>query len=273
MRSFSEREGYNQPKEITFRDELPVKLRLPIFAILGRSVPSAFLWERIEKLFNPYGTDDWAEITEAVPVSQGEDDDAVAAKRVLLNCPWFRVYDVIEDIFDQLNFYETDLKTDPTEEIRTLLFQRDINEYFKHAGIGWQLVKGRIVTRGNEAFEGTVKTAVAVLEQDAKPTAAGHLQFAIGALSARPRANTSGAVAHATSAIECVLGEITGEAMTLGKYLEGILACSIRPSKKDSTEFTVMRQTKAPATERRAPSQPGRKPSLPWLCVRPFAHS
>ncbi len=29
-----------------------------------------------------------------------------------------------------------------------------------------------------------------------------------------------GAVAHATRAVECVLGEITGEALTLGKYLD-----------------------------------------------------
>jgi hypothetical protein len=64
MPSFSELQGYNQPKGITFRDELPVKLRIPIFEILERSVPSDFLWKRIEKLFNPYGTDDWVEMTQ-----------------------------------------------------------------------------------------------------------------------------------------------------------------------------------------------------------------
>ena len=87
-------------------------------------------------------------------------------------------------------------------------------------GIGWQLLDGKIAARGDETFEGTVKTAVAALAADAKPTVAEHLQFAIAALSARPKADTSGAVAHATSAVECVLGEITGEAMTLGKYLD-----------------------------------------------------
>lgn len=65
-----------------------------------------------------------------------------------------------------------------------------------------------------------MKTAVAVLEEDTKPTAAGHMRFAISALSSRPRANACGAVAHATSAVECVLGEITGEETTLGKYLD-----------------------------------------------------
>jgi hypothetical protein len=220
MSSFSERQGYSQPKEITFREELSVKLRIPVFDILNRYISSKFLWERVEKLFNPYGTDDWPEVTEAIPVMRGEDDNAVAAKRVLLNCPWFRVYDVIEDIFGQLIFFENELSTDPFEEPRAFPFQQDINNYFKHVGVGWQLVKGKIVTRGNEVFEDTVKTAVAVLEESAKPTAAGHLQFAISALSARPKVNTSGAVAHATSAVECVLGEITGQATTLGKYLD-----------------------------------------------------
>jgi hypothetical protein len=89
------------------------------------------------------------------------------------------------------------------------------------AGIGWQLVEGEILTRGDEAFESTVKTAVIALEGDKKPTAAGHLRFAISALSARPTANTSGAVTHATSAVECVLGEITtGKKKGLSDYLQ-----------------------------------------------------
>jgi len=221
MPSFSERQGYSQPKEIRFRDELPVALRIPIFDILRRSVPSAFLWERIEKLFNPYGTDDWPQSSGPIAISRVEDTpELIGAKRVLVNCPWFRVYDIIEDIFDQLDFHDRELRTDPEEEAMAFPFQRNINEYFKHVGIGWQLAKGKIVARGDEAFEGTVKTAVAVLEEDAKPTAAGHLQFAISALSARPKANTSGAVAQATNAVECVLGEITGQAITLGKYLD-----------------------------------------------------
>jgi hypothetical protein len=57
------------------------------------------------------------------------------------------------------------------------------------------------------------------LEEDAKPTAAGRLHFALRALSIRPKPDTSGAVAHATGAVECVLGEITGQEMTLGEYL------------------------------------------------------
>jgi hypothetical protein len=95
-----------------------------------------------------------------------------------------------------------------------------MNTAFEKWGAGWQIVNGLVVVRGDERFENTLKTAVTELEKDNKPTAAGHLQFAIAALSKRPAANTSGAVAHATNAVECVLGEITGETMTLGEYLK-----------------------------------------------------
>jgi len=47
------------------------------------------------------------------------------------------------------------------------------------------------------------------------------LDNAINALSARPTVNTSGAVTHATSAVECVLGEITtGKKKGFSEYLQ-----------------------------------------------------
>lgn len=218
---FSRRQGYSRAKEIVYRDDLPVELRFPIFNILRNYTRSDFLWQRFQKLFNPYGTDDWPRASTPIPIAKEEDDpQLIAAKRVIVSCPWFQVYDIIEDIFDKLRFHDTELRTDPEEEELAVPFQRDINDYFLHAGIGWQLVNGEIVTRGDEAFEGTVRAAVSVLEESERPTAAGHIGFAIGALSVRPKANTSGAVAHATSAVECVLGEITGQSMTLGKYLD-----------------------------------------------------
>lgn len=100
------------------------------------------------------------------------------------------------------------------------MLAKTISKAFVEQNIGWQLVNGKIVTRGDEIFEGTVRTSIAALEDNAKPTAAGHLRPAISALSVRPKADTSGAVAHATSAVECVLGEIAGQTMTLGQYLD-----------------------------------------------------
>ena len=218
---FSKRQAVSRPKEIVYRDELPVELRFPLFDIVRRYIGAALLWERIEKLLNPYGTDVWPQSSVGIPISKGEDNpELIAAKRVFLNCPWFRVYDIVEDVVEQLDFYETELITDPEEELRAFPLQREINDYFVHVGIGWQLENGKIVMRTDEHFESAVQAAESTLNQGGKPTAAGHIRFAVSALSARPIANTSGAVAHATSAVECVLGEITGQSTTLGKYLD-----------------------------------------------------
>lgn len=220
MPVFSKRHGYDPPKKIAFREELPSERRAPILEILGRYVSEATISEAVKTTFDPYGIDGLPAQTARLLVHRGESDASVGSKRFLLNCPWFRVYDVIEEILTQLDFYEHELRTDPEEDPRSGPLQGSLNDYFVYAGIGWQFVDGKVVARGDEAFESTLNTAVTVLENNSTPTAAGHLRFAIGALSTRPKANTSGAVAHATSAVECVLGEITGTPMTLGKYLD-----------------------------------------------------
>jgi len=136
-------------------------------------------------------------------------------KKHIQDCEWFRIYDIIEGL------YQLQLKKNISHVSYTHSFVEAINEAFFEQNIGWQIDSdGKVVTRGDEEFEATVKTAVSVLHTDQKPTAAGHLRSAVAALSARPKANTSGAVAHATSAVECVLGAITGQTMTLGKYLD-----------------------------------------------------
>jgi AbiJ N-terminal domain 4 len=206
---FSKRHGYfGQPKEITVREDAPKDLR---FAFLETT-------REIARAYQGQYPD--TEIRDVVAKTLGKWlDPAVwhyeeAWKQVegaVYNCEWFRVYDLIESV---QGYFE---RTTPraAEE-----FAERINDLFATQGIGWQIVNGEIVTRGDEVFERTVMTGAAALKEDAKPTAAGHLQFAISALSARPKANTSGAVTHATSAVECVLGEITGQTMTLGKYLD-----------------------------------------------------
>jgi hypothetical protein len=220
MPVFSQRYGYaDQAKEIIVREELPVELRRPIEKILHRYISETVLNEAAKELSDPYGIDPPLVQTVPVEVYREDSDAALVFRRFLLNCPWFQVYNVVEDVLDQLDFHETE-RAEPDERARFGPLQNDLNDYFVYAGIGWQLVNGKMVTRGDEAFESTLKTAVTVLEEDTKPTAAGHLKFATSALSARPTANTSGAVAHATSAVECVLGEITGRPMPLGKYLD-----------------------------------------------------
>jgi hypothetical protein len=135
-------------------------------------------------------------------------------KKHIKACEWFRIYEIIEGIFKLVHE-----RTSSFNPGACLVLARAINNAFIEQNIGWQLADGKVIMRGNEAFEKTMRTAVDILERDAKPTAGGHLRAAVSALSARPKANTSGAVAHATSAVECVLGEITGQKRTLGKYL------------------------------------------------------
>jgi|SRR5271157_50601 len=207
---FSKRQGYlNEAREITIREDAPENLRYCVTqtAIEMGYYPSTLREIMCRVLREVPNRGNWSEY----PNVWGEVQDLMAG------CEWFKVYDIIEALHAHLR--ESDRESGIKQQRHASQFADEINSFFLEKGIGWQLVNGEIVTRGDEAFENTVKTAVKVLEGDEKPTAAGHLQFALSALSARPKANTSGAVAHATSAVECVLGEITGQAMTLGEYL------------------------------------------------------
>jgi hypothetical protein len=222
MRLFSHREGYSEPIKIKYRDEIPVELRLPIAEILERDNNTRFLNERADAVLNPYGID-------AVPVLRGRmpaprdkdqnDSDAVAFRRMLFGCAWFQVYDIIEDVHAQLVFYEEEFAS-PDEEPRAWPMQQRLNEYFIHAGIGWKMVDGKIVSRQEDVTDTAIETAEAQLEKSGRITAAQHIKCSLHALSERPKPNTSGAVAHATNAVECVLNDITGKSLTLGKYLD-----------------------------------------------------
>jgi hypothetical protein len=136
-------------------------------------------------------------------------------RKYIQTCAWFFIYDIIEALCKLL--YEKHQHSNPGA---ISLLAKKINKAFVEQNIGWQLLNGKVVTRGDEVFENTLGTAIAVLGQHNKPSAADHLKSAIRALSERPKANTPGAVSHGTSAVECVLGDLTGEALTLGKYLD-----------------------------------------------------
>jgi hypothetical protein len=206
---FSKRQGYrSQPKEITTREDAPQDLRFA-FLEITREVAREYLGQYPEAGVRDVVTKTLRKRPDSTVWHYQEAWEQVEA--FVYECEWFRVYDLMEAVN---GYFE---KAAPKAALK---FSEQINECFAEQGIGWQLVKGEIVTRGDEAFESTVKTAVTVLEEDEKPTAAQHLQFALSALSARPKPNTSGAVAHATSAVECVLGEVTGQSLTLGKYLD-----------------------------------------------------
>jgi hypothetical protein len=221
--SFSKRYGYVQPKGIMFRDELPDEVRQPIIDILRISVSTAFLQERISRLFDPYGIEELPKRTSPMFVSEEEsgNPDFVEIKRVLLGCQWFRLYDLIEDVFQQLDFHDSELRTHPEEDPQAYPFESKINEYFVYVGIGWQLVDGKILMRGDPAFEHTVEVAETELKAGGRTTAAEGIEDAIRNLSFRPKPRRGAAVSRATNAMECVLQDITGEKkMGFGDYLQ-----------------------------------------------------
>ena len=202
--SFSRRHGLADPPVGTLvREHAPVGVRLALIKGAIEFIVDGYEFRNLV-----------CAVLQVLPKSPDTSLDGwQEAKSLVYECEWFKVYDLIERVYNfgpAQRLYHTQAREK---------FASDINQAFLGESIGWQLVDGKIVTRGDEAFEGTLKTAVTVLEEDKKPTAAGHLRSAISALSVRPRADTSGAVTHATSAVECVLGEITGKPMTLSAYL------------------------------------------------------
>jgi hypothetical protein len=224
MPSFSQRHGFAQSKEIKFREELPEQIRIPIYDILRRTAHPSFLLERMKELFDPYGVDPMPSYVGDISVSKEEDDPSVISfKRTFLGCKWFQVYYLIEDVFAQLRFHEEELADPETEEPRAFPMQQAINDYFQHVGIGWQMVDGEIVRRGNDAFEDTMLNAHKGL-CESRPTADGRIHAAIESLSKRPNPDTAGAVSDAISAIECIFSDVTGvkagQKATLANFID-----------------------------------------------------
>jgi hypothetical protein len=89
-----------------------------------------------------------------------------------------------------------------------------------HAGIGWQLTDGAIVTRGSEAFEATVHAALPALEVAGLSTSKEELHKALADLSRRPQPDLTGAIQHAMAALECTARTASGDRATLGDIIK-----------------------------------------------------
>jgi hypothetical protein len=210
---FSKRNRYRAPKEITVREGAPESLRFFVLETAknlnwGPSLlrPIVCLVLRV-----PPDLSNWTEYPNV---------DSEVSRR-MDECEWFKVYDIIEALYAGMSKQDNiTKKTAPRYANTAATFASELNAFFIEEGIGWQLLNGQIVARGDEGFQEAVKTAESHLNENQRPTAASHIKFAVKALSERPAPNTAGAVAHATSAVECLLNDITGQEMTLGKYLD-----------------------------------------------------
>jgi hypothetical protein len=127
-------------------------------------------------------------------------------------CEWYKVYDVIEAIHEYfVNHRQRD---------KAARYAQEINDCFNEMGIGWELLEGRLLARGEQSFEVTLSDATAALSEASLDTAQTELAAARKALSQRPEANLSGAVFHAFSALECVARKVCGDdKRTLGELV------------------------------------------------------
>lgn len=209
MPTFSERHGFAQPEtEITVREDAPYEMRGVVIDIAYEAglTPHSIRSLICRLLRVREDPSNWS----AFPNVDGEVRDH------LDSCHWYEVYDVIEALYRDL----LEGRNSGREDRDPVLFERELNSYFRRRGIGWQLSDGRVQVRGPNAFEDAVSDAYTALESSARPTASKELHEALRDMSARPTPDLTGAVQHGMAALECVARDVTGEPKaTLGAIL------------------------------------------------------
>jgi hypothetical protein len=205
---FSKRHGFSRAKDITIREDAPENLRS---FVLQTAMHLGWRPSRLRQL-----------VCRVLRVPPNEErnyrDQRIWAEvQELMNtCPWFKVCDIIEALHASLA--QSD---EYSGDDNAGAFADEINGFFVDEGIGWQIVRGQIVTRGTEAFEAVVTAAISALEASERPTAAKRLHEALQDLSRRPEADLPGAANHAMGSLECVARDLTGDPKaTLGQILK-----------------------------------------------------
>lgn len=200
MDSFSKRLGYSRPDvEISIRHEAPETLRVAVVTIAYQCgfVPSELRLVLCRILYKTPDKSNWSEY----PNIDYE------VRNLMDELEWFEVYDFIEHLAEKSIYKGND-------------FSEEINNYFRVAGIGWQLLEQSIQMRGSEAFETAVREGQQLLSQQKRATAAYELHEALQDLSRRPQPEISGAIQHALAALECVARDVVGSKDTLGQLIQ-----------------------------------------------------
>lgn len=199
MTSFSKRNNYaSQEAPITIREDAPHGLREFVVQTLYalNYQPSTLRRVFCRVLRRSPDDSNWSEFPNI--------DHEV--RQLINECDWFKVYDLIEASYQQLE--------------RKQEFANEINDYFKETGIGWKLENGLIVFRGDEAFETDLRKAVAVMTESNLQTARNEIFEAIKDLSRKPNPDITGAIQHSVASLECVAREVTGaSSLTLGALI------------------------------------------------------
>lgn len=209
MNTFSSRHGYSRPDaEITIRHDAPAAVREALIAVAYRCglTPKPLREVLCQLLYRTPDPSNWTEFPNVDYEVHG----------LIADCEWFEVYDFVE-ILAGLSPGSSPSLDD------------EVNRYFRRAGVGWQLVNGRLETRGTEAFEQAVRQGREELGRRGKSTAATELHEAIQDLSRRPDPEVTGAIQHAMAALECVARDACISKDTLGDLVRRHPALFPRP--------------------------------------------
>lgn len=181
---FSARHGV-EPEEaqITVREDAPSELR---GAFVQIAYESGLLPTHLRQIVcrvlraepDSWNWSDFPNIDEEVRRRVGE-------------CAWYEVYDLMEAVHQGLHFPD---RHGLKGALRADVFEREINRYFRKAGIGWQLDSGRVEVRGAETFNRPVADAIVRLETTGLHTAMVELHEALHDMSRRPQPDLTGAL-------------------------------------------------------------------------------
>jgi hypothetical protein len=209
--TFSVRQGYVIPDSqapITIREEAPPEIRRMVLDIM-----SQVGWD-YDDLFNiaaGIGKRSW----ESPEPRQSGTSSRVLLDRVMSAWEWYLVYDFIEHVYGAMEAWQVQGDERPEPD-----FEKRLNDYFRHAGVGWQLQDGKIASRGSEAFETAIHRALPALKETGLQTAEREIHEALTDLSRRPQADLTGAIQHAMAALECVARTASGGSDTLGALIK-----------------------------------------------------
>ena len=163
---FSRTFGYSgSDAEITIREGVPNFLRYWITEVGSNAGISVHTMRTIV-----------CGLLRVVPDANNWSEGNVASEveGLLANCPWYRIYDIIEGFSRAIG--------GNGERSLSAEFTDAINQYFREEGVGWKLDSGTIVSRGDEEFEIQTITAASVLREAGYPTATLELHQAIADL-------------------------------------------------------------------------------------------
>lgn len=183
MDSFTERNHIHiEPVKISKKWEAPIELREWILSLIMRLNYSIKSFRNIVCQMSFQTAD---------PNQYSENEFMVSEVRTLLeNCKWHHIYDIIEQTYKEL----------PNNSKEN--FQTHINNFFLSNGYGWKLENGRVLSRGDDAFEQSVKSAVTCIELS-NSDAYYEIKEALVDISKRPEPDVTGAIQHSMAALEC----------------------------------------------------------------------